>query len=163
MRKAPLLYLLKYLKQFRGTSLLELMVVLALLGIITALIYPKIGATREHFVLENTAWELAYNIRLAQGEALKSGKTTRVIFYPSVNMYSVRLPQGRELVNLPEGIFILAVNFPKTNGFETLTFNFMGTPNQGGSVYFSNPKGDWFRVIVTPVTGRVRVVKITSP
>ncbi len=145
----------------RGTSLLELLVVIALLGILTSLAYPKVGSSREHYILENTAWEIAYNMRMAQGHALKTGRTTRLTFYPSVNMYSIRLPEGREWIYLPDGVYILAINFPQVNGFETLTFNFLGTPNQGGSVYLANGRGDcWYRVIVTPVTGRVRVARI---
>lgn len=146
----------------RGTSLVELMVVIALLGILTTLAYPRIGNNREHYILENTAWEIAYNMRMAQSHALKTGSTTRIFFYPASDRYCIRFPEGREWFYFPEGVYILAINFPQVNGRETLTFNFLGTPNQGGSVYLANRKVDyWYRVIVTPVTGRVRVTRYT--
>ncbi len=143
----------------KGFSLIEVLLVLTLLGILTAVAIPGMGMAVEHYLLDTTARKIAANMRLAQSHAITTNHFTRIIFYRFSNLYLVDLSGDREWIEIPEEIHICAINFPKTGGWETLTFNSLGTPNRGGHVGLENRRGDKLYVIITPVTGRVRISK----
>ncbi|PKM83636.1 MAG: hypothetical protein CVU88_01965 [Firmicutes bacterium HGW-Firmicutes-13] len=143
----------------KGASLFEILLILALLCLLTSMAYPKIGGNREYLQLESAARSLALDMRLAQSHAVTTNSATRLVFYRFSNLYYVELSSKREWVSIPEEINIAFINFPKIGGRETLSFNFLGTPNQGGHVGLQNENGDTLYVIITPVTGRVRIGK----
>ncbi|GEM_PF-454701 len=144
-----------YISQKRGTSLLEVMLVIVLLGILTSIVYPKMGGNREYYMLESTARNLAVHMRRAQSHAITASQRTQVAFF--TNFYYVELSGEREWITIPEKINIVYNNFPEQFNIRTLSFNNLGAPNKGGRIAFENEKGDRLYVIVTPVTGRVRI------
>lgn len=146
-----------FLRAPRGSSLLEVLLVLTLLGIIGAIAMPRAGRSREAYQLETTARSLAVHMRMAQSHAVANGPMARLVFYHEAERYSLDLGQERNMVYLPEGIQIEYVLFPAVQGRPTLSFNFLGTPNQGGHVALKNRRGEMQYVIITPVTGRVRI------
>lgn len=142
-----------------GVSLMELLVVISLLGIIALIAFPAVGMGMDYYLLETTARSLAVNMRLAQSHAVTTNHVTYLVFFRMSNLYYVELSGNKEWVDIPEEIRICAINFPRTGGWETLSFNSIGTPNQGGHIGLENRKGDKLYVIITPVTGRVRISK----
>ena len=142
-----------------GVSLLELLVVISLLGILALIVFPAAGMGKDYYLLETTARSLAVNMRLAQSHAVTTNQATFLVFYRFSNRYYVELSGKKEWINIPEEIYICAINFPKAGGWETLRFNSLGTPNRGGHIGLENRRGDKLYVIITPVTGRVRISK----
>ena len=145
------------LKKNRGSSLMELLLVLALLSLITLAVFPALGRQREERLLISTGETAAMHMRLAQGHAVATNSTARLVFYQFSGIYYVELSGQREWVFLPEGVSIVAINFPLVYNRRELSFNPLGVPNQGGHLGLKDEKGNRFYVIITPVTGRVRV------
>lgn len=138
---------------------MEILLVIAIMGILASIIYPKIGGSRQYYLLETTARKLAADMRRAQSHGVTTNSTSRVVFYRFSNLYRLELSGKREWVAIPEELNIAYINFPKAGGRETLTFNYLGAPNRGGHVGLQNETDDVFYVIITPVTGRVRIGK----
>jgi len=139
-----------------GYTLLELLCVLALMGILSALAVPRLIYIA-HWELEGAARAMAADIRLVQQEAIVHGECTEVYFLGSHDSYQLRLPNVNRMVYLPEG-----VNYEGQTSFPTdpfLKFNYLGAPGGGGTVTLQTKSGSKRYVIVTPVTGRVRVSK----
>lgn len=75
--------------QRRGFTLIELMVVLALIGIMTAMIIPEMRGTFEDAVLRSTGRELANVFNLAYSRAVTVNQLQRVRFETSTGKYIV--------------------------------------------------------------------------
>lgn len=114
------------------------------------------AAPLERWRLETAAHELAGNLRSARQDAISSGQFSRVVFFVNVDCYSLRLSDGVSCVRLPEGI-----NYKGTTSFSgnppDVIFNYMGRPSGGGTVTLQSKTGEKRYIIMTPVTGRVRI------
>lgn len=140
----------------KGFSLMELITVLALLGILSLVTVP-ILRNFGPWPLRASAQTMAARVREARQTALATGDICYVTYYELSNRYRLDFPAGREWVELPEGVRISAVNFPRFDGRPTLYFRYTGAPNRGGHVALQNVNGERLYLIVTPVTGRVRI------
>ncbi|MEW5922023.1 MAG: prepilin-type N-terminal cleavage/methylation domain-containing protein [Bacillota bacterium] len=137
-----------------GYTLVELIAVLALLGVMTALAVPRF-TTLPYWHLEAASRRMAGDLRLLRQEAINSGGQYKAEFYIHLNRYTLTLPQGRRHVYLPD-----TVQFEGNTTFSGLPpavhFNYLGRPSSGGTVILKT--GDSLRyIIVAPVTGRVRI------
>ncbi len=143
----------------QGYTLTELIVVLALLGLLTALAVPALSHLAAPQNLDLAARELAVNMRLARQKAITSGATQIIEFHLHSDTYRVKDTGTNEAfkVKLPEGVSYGFINFPKTGGFPCLSFLKSGAPSRGGTVSFAGPGGLNKHVIITPATGRVRI------
>lgn len=139
----------------KGYTILELLAVLSLLGLLTALAVPRFSS-QQQWQLETASRRLAAEIRLLRQEAINSGETCKMEFYVNINRYTLTLPEGRRHVYLPEGI-----SYVGTTTFSgrppVLEFTSLGRPGTGGGTVTLDGGGQRRFVIVTPVTGRVRV------
>jgi len=100
---------------------------------------------------------MAVRFREARHTAITCGQRCTIVFYQYSGGYKIMLPDGPVWVELPAGISFAANNFPLESNRPTLYFRYTGAPNQGGHVALKDEKGNWLYVIVTPVTGRVRI------
>lgn len=129
--------------------------VLSVLGLLVAMALPLLG--RGRLPLRVAAIELAAHIREVRIAAIASGEGSGVVFFLFDDRYRLELPGSRRLVKLPAGVHFAACNFPLELGRYTLSFRHTGAPNRGGHVVLRDDKGRRLYVIVTPVTGRVRI------
>ncbi len=140
-----------------GFFLIESLVVLALLAVITVAVYPQTRKNRDYLQLEVAAKTLLFQVRAVQSHAVTTNITARLVFYYLENCYYLELSGEKKWVWLPAGVKFAAINFPEVYSRHTLSFNSLGTPNQGGHVGLKGPGGKKLYIIVTPVTGRVRI------
>lgn len=145
-------------RQNRGFTVIELLTVLAIMAIMAAVVLPRVTVL-SRWKLESAAKGLASDLRLVRQEAITTGQVSRVVFYVFTNRYQVRLPGEDRWVNLPEG-----VSYEGSTTFlgnpPNVHFNKQGHPSGGGTVIFKSDQGEKRYIIVTPVTGRVRISKV---
>ena len=65
---------LKYMKRFRGFTLVELLIVTAFIGIMTGIVFVSMSGRRTNGELKSAAREVAAAIRMAQSSALSGSK-----------------------------------------------------------------------------------------
>lgn len=144
------------MKAERGIILMELIVVLVVMAMILATVVP-LHQHLGRWSLRTAAAELAVRIRETRHTAISSGQTCTIVFYEFGGRYKLDYPEGVSWVWLPEGVAYAGNNFPLKDNRPTLYFRYTGAPNQGGHVILKDKKGNRLYVIVTPVTGRVRI------
>lgn len=144
-----------------GFTLVELLLVLALVGILSLVAVPQANRLQASFNLQRAARELAATIRELQNRAVVEERAYYIqfIYSPDHSRDGYRTgPFGESgsFRALPRGISI-AYNYlqPKT----PLLFYPSGSPNVGASIPLENKLGDLLTVKVMVATGRVRVVK----
>lgn len=141
-------------------TLAELLVVLSLLMILLAFAVPW-WRQAGHRRLDSAALELAAVIREARTLAIVEGYRVYIVFYSFNRRYKMETPYDTVWYSLPEGISYGGNNFPlDLDGRPALSFRYTGAPSAGGHVTLKDEAGRRRYVIVTPVTGRVRVDKV---
>jgi type II secretory pathway pseudopilin PulG len=136
----------------------ELLVMILLLGILSALTLPKFAISLSRYQLDTSARLLAADIRMAQEMTLnsESGDEYRIYFYRE--RYSLLCnTKILNTVHLPGNLTITAAVFGSSQ--ERVWFNWGSVaPKPGGGtvILFDPVTGLESRVIVKPVTGRVR-------
>ncbi|HEY1707122.1 MAG TPA: GspH/FimT family pseudopilin [Rhizomicrobium sp.] len=85
-----------------GYTLLELLVVLAIVGLISGAVLPMFAASRPGLQARAAARAIAQDFRTARQAAISSGAKTRVVMNRAANRYAI-LPDGPARV-LPKGI-----------------------------------------------------------
>ena len=142
----------------KGYTLIELIIVTTLISILTAIAIPNFPLLSGR-QLAGTAWKIAGDVRLARSEAVITGQTCRITFYVAEGNYRFASAKETRLSELPEGItFPTSTTFAKdSSGNPYIQFNPLGRPSGGGTVTLQSESGEKRYIIVTPVTGRVRV------
>ncbi len=147
----------------QGFTLLELMAVVAILGIFSGILIPRVHQSLAQQELRSVGKQLANDIRYIQQLAISEGVFCDIRFYRHTNPQRYRIYQGNTLIatkEIPTTIKIEYANFPNVSLVPTIRFRYSGTPSSGGTVEFSNSYGKRIRVITTPVTARVRIEEL---
>lgn len=140
----------------QGVVLTELLMVLLLLGILTAIAIPAMRSFGQ-WPLRAASQEMAARIREARQTAMATGNICYVVFFEFSARYRLELPTGREWINLPSEVVFGGINFPLFDNRPTVYFRYTGAPNRGGHLILRDRNGRRRFIIVTPVTGRVRI------
>lgn len=166
------------LRRRRALTMIELVIVLLVIGLASAIAAPRFAESLRVTQLEAAAQQLAAHIRYLRAVAINEGRTVTLVCDNVNETYqcdSVDFPEriGDPLfVSLPDdydATFRLNANFDSTS---TMSFDFEGVPHVGATP-MSNGRvtlrsGDYrFRVRVAAGTGETTVtrveVKITTP
>ena len=152
-----------FMKQERGFTAIELILVIVILGILAAIAYPRFQGL-PGIRVSAAAQEIAGVIRYAQSQAISTAYNYKVYFYASTNSYSVyqvNRSSGAETIisnPLKAGNYPVALNtdYPGvTIGADyTVEFDYLGAPDGGGSVTLSGG-GNSMTISVLANTGRV--------
>lgn len=141
-----------------GYTLLEIIIVAIIIALISAVALPSVGQLRGRTDLERTVQTMVSDFHLAQQTAVAYSKNCRIEFFPNGDRYRMRLPGETRMIRLPEGIRIVANNFPVYWGtYRMLSFNRNGAPNQGGTISLTNKHGDELFIIIFLASGRIRI------
>lgn len=140
----------------RGFTLVELLIVIAIICILAGLAIPQINSTLANRNLDNAARMLEADVHWVQQQCIN---TTPDISFPQMtlltNKYTIQ--QGLNIiktVNLPSGITV--------SGPQKLTFGINGTPVTDGqglptTLFLASNNTTATKHIIIAVTGRVRI------
>ena len=145
----------------RGHTLIELVTVLAIVALATALAYPSLAGMRRGQDLEAAAVGMAQCLRLAGWRAIAAGQRVQVALRRSPDgswLMGTAREAGRGWVaegedrRIPAGV-VVAVAGPAEKVFNpdgTCSIGSITLRGEGGAVY---------RCTLTPATGRVRLYR----
>jgi type IV fimbrial biogenesis protein FimT len=146
----------------KGVTLLELIVVMAIIAIGAVLTVPSFGPWLANYRLRTAARDVVSTMRTAQMKAVSNNSDYRVSFTEGTgNAGSYVLERNTGGVNpwIPEGVsqtlptgIQLTTNFPN----ERVVFKPNSAVEQGGSISLQNPRGTR-TITVLPSTGRITI------
>lgn len=142
-------------KNETGFTLLELIIVMALLAMVAALAVPQFNQVLDNISLKADAQKMARVLQYARQEAISSGHSKTVYFYDQSTKYKVR---DGDTYWLSSGITYALVRMSgRAEGKPACVFSASGIPSSCGTVYLRNRQGKILHVIVNVSAGRVRV------
>lgn len=131
-----------------GFTIVELMIILLLLGIISAVTIPSISTTMNEIRLDAAAREAVYAIKYVQSLSIKEGVEYGVKFNKYLKKFSCYKNATGIIITNPldkkpyevifpssghlQGVNIVSASFASGNDF--VTFNSLGEPNSSGAV-----------------------------
>ncbi|MGD9688791.1 MAG: Tfp pilus assembly protein FimT/FimU [Phycisphaerales bacterium] len=169
----------------RGFTLIEMIVVIALLGLAAALVIPQLGGVHSLRV-QAALRTIVSDITFAQADAIAFQQRRAMVFDPANNRYRIVAvpgsiidenntlfspsgPNGRYVVELNTeqfaGARITGTDFDTQN---TLVFDDLGSPvstpsgeaaGRGGTITLTGSEQS-YTIVVEPFTGRVTVRKM---
>ena len=164
----------------RGFTLLELLVVMAIIAVVTALVVPRVGNSLSNLELKASARSVAASLRYANTRAMTVKKPYLAVIDPAKNVLVVSPlgPQGNEegdeegpapeekpqslrprLYRLPDGVRFETREM-ETQGVEEgrLVIYFWGNgTSSGGSFVLANKGGRRYLLTVDIVTSQVKI------
>ncbi|MDD3022856.1 MAG: GspH/FimT family pseudopilin [Syntrophomonadaceae bacterium] len=142
-------------KKEAGFTLLELIVVMALLGMIAVLAVPQYNCVLDNVRLKADAKKMARVLQIARQEAITTGQGKTVYFYPQTTKYTVR---DGDTYWFNSGIaYNGSTTFSEHEDKPACVFSPSGVPSSAGTVTLNNRQGKRLYVIVSVAAGRIRV------
>lgn len=141
----------------RGFTLLELLVVLALAGLILALVLPRLGGGLATLSVRTASRQVAALLRSARTQAVVERRTVTVTVDPRRGLLEVEASPGapapRRLA-LPEGIGLAVLDAPARSD-RAVRIRFSPRGGSDGGALGVSGAGRRILVAVDPLTGRV--------
>lgn len=155
------------LKNKNGFTLLELIIAVAVFGILAAIAIPLLNSTTKNADLRSAAQEMYGQFQRAKMEAIKRNQPVAIVFDTTgVDQYQVFvdlnndkvLDAGEELlaeVVMPNGIDLPSITFPTVN---KTGFTVKGRPSGGaGTVTINNAATSKSLTLTTSISGYVHL------
>jgi|SRR5581483_6447602 len=130
----------------RAFSLIELMLVIAILAVVSAIALPRYSNSLQIYRANLAAKRVAADLQMAQFRARSLSTTRTITFTASSNSYQIAgeadlisssATYTVQLADLPYRATIRSVQFG-TNGVSSISFNGYGMPNSAGSLTLSS-------------------------
>ena len=123
-----------------GFTLLELVLVLAIVGVLSAVAAPRFASSSAHYRADAAAWRIRMDLALARDLARTTGSTHSVGFAVAADTYTLPgaadpdRPASIYTVDLaadPYGAQLISADF---GGASQVSFDGFGSPAAGGTV-----------------------------
>lgn len=146
-----------------GFTLIEMLIVMALLGIMSAMVYPSVGRGLSTLRLKTASREVAAAIRLARTKALREQQMYHLQFDPEksqIFLLSQDLSYQRSF-GLPQGVTMRRISRP--GGKADLSFDkvfYYFAPNglsESFELVLGNDRNRLVRVSLNSLTGTPRI------
>jgi general secretion pathway protein H len=151
-----------------GFTLFELLVVLTLVGLIAALVAPKLGGTYNRLHLRTAARDLAAVMRYARSQAVTRGRSIQVSYHESTRHIVVSLlsdeAYGTPDTQAANETFRLR-HYPLPEGLEMAT---AGVPVPGGgtphavAIFFATGNAAGSPLALVDMSGRTRTIVVDN-
>ena len=151
----------------KGFTLVEILIVIAIIGILTAIAAPGISSWIETFKFKNTKREIGITMQLARMKTIARGVEYRVVF--DLDAETFYLERGNQadgsdtwelegvVIDVSSWADIAFVNSYAT-GKRNKQFNPNGTSSTG-SIRLNNAKGEKYKITLTPATGCITIAE----
>ena len=147
------------MKKSEGFSLFELLVVLAVVAVVSAIVTPSILSWRSNAKLRGAAGNLKGDLQLSKAKAVRERSPVTITFLATHYQVTFTDKDGnvRTLRNrkLPGGVRVDLDSTNFTSMGDKTMFNGRGLP-QAGSAVLVNNSGQQKTIIVSPL-GRIRI------
>lgn len=148
------------MKNRTAYSLIEVIIVIALLGIIITMITPNTNYfknIKESLEIK----ELKRDILFARNRAIIDCKIYEIKFMGNDNSYIIYTGSGTKPNTIKSKSFEHGTKLSTKDGSKTFRFNPNGTITNSDTIYFYNRSGIQHRLSITPVTCQVTIRKDT--
>jgi prepilin-type N-terminal cleavage/methylation domain-containing protein len=121
-------------------SLIELVLVLAIVGVMSAMAMPRYAASINTYRLGSAARRLITDFELARSQALTTSQSQSVVFTTSSSTYQIASLTGLDsktgsyVVDLRQAPYQATLISASFGGSATATFDAYGAPASGGTV-----------------------------
>lgn len=132
----------------KGVTLIELMVVMAIIAIMGLFMAPSIGEWVKNYRIRQTARDIASTLQLAKMQAVSARQTYAVNFTLTNGTYQIN--PGGSASQVPKGVTIA------TGSAASISFNPDGTSPINGTITINNTQGKQYQVSVS-ATGRIQI------
>ncbi|MFZ3156393.1 MAG: GspH/FimT family pseudopilin [Smithella sp.] len=143
------------IKSTKGFSLIEILIVIAIMAILLSIAAPNFNAWRQNRNLNEAVGALMGDLNFARQSAITQNVNYKVTFNNTANTYTVQggtYNATKNLSNFGSGTFIYSQNFNSS----TVTFQPRGTLSGiGGTVSLKNSRNSCINIVVNTM-GRVR-------
>jgi len=148
-----------------GFTLIEVLVTLSIISLIGLLSINSFDKILEYNNLNTSAILLARDIKMCQYISMEEGVRTQILLDFLENRYHLikveKLPKVFSTSYLKDGISFSWTNFSKKLiEFDPVgcpDMSDVGTPDKGGTIAIKSMSNRYLYVIITPVTGYVRI------
>jgi len=150
-------------KRESGFTLMEMMVVVAIIGIMVAVAIPGFSVWLPNYKLKGAIQDLYSNMQNAKMEAIKANGDYTIVFTEASDTYTMTSPGGNvQTITLADYGYGVSYGDPEgvdavSYSGDSVTFTSRGmTNNVGGWVKLKNDKGRYYQV-GTLITGVIRL------
>ena len=148
----------------RGVTLIELVVVFAIIAIGAVLMVPNMGAWLPNYRLRSGAREVVSTMRVAQMRAVSNNIDYQVLIAGgsyTLQRYSSGIPAWvteEPAKTLPTGITVFSNSFPSWGATPAGSALFRpNSSSNGGTIVLRNTKDTRRTITVLPSTGRINI------
>jgi len=160
---------MNYFQSKRGFTLIEAMIVVAIIGTMAVIATPNILSWMTHYRIKSAVRDVATAMQLAKIKAISQGVEYRVLF--DLDNETFQLQRGNlsdsstlwtndGLLNSLHSTVDIDHVMPGTitSGSANKEFNPDGS-SSSGSVFFDSSNGEQYKITLVPATGRIKVIK----
>ena len=140
----------------KGFTLIEMLTVIGIIAIVSAISFPVYQNMRPNITLNSTARDLATDMRYAQQLAVTEQINYNVIFNTSASSYEIRNSSTNAMVSnkiLPSGITFYSITGLTGN---VAKFTATGAAVQSGTIVLTNRKNKKSTIEIKP-SGYVKI------
>jgi general secretion pathway protein H len=137
----------------RGFTLIEMVIVITLIALISAILMATVGGGMEGLRLRSAAKEIASELRHARAQAMAKGEVQRFVIDPEQRQWTSGEKRDGELSKKIDVVFVGARELQPKRGQGAIVF-FEDGASSGGRIQLRQDKAAW-NIDVAWLTGEV--------